>query len=51
MIKAVPVLAFAIALGAIGSARAADDRSNLTYHGAPDRSGNFVMPMLTADAF
>ena len=49
MIKTAAVLALAIALGAIGSARAADDRSILTYHGAPDRSGNFVVPALTAE--
>src|SRR5216684_927977 len=49
MIKAAPVLSLVIALGAIGSAHAADDRSILTYHGAPDRSGNFVVPALTGE--
>jgi hypothetical protein len=49
MIKAAPVLASAIALSVIGSACAADERSILTYHGAPDRSGNFVVPALTVE--
>lgn len=43
------VPALAIALSAIGSVRAADDRSILTYHGAPNRSGNFVVPALTVE--
>src|SRR5437016_5267565 len=50
MTKAAPVLALAIALmlalGAGGAARAADERSVLTYHGGTDRSGNFVVPAL-----
>jgi tetratricopeptide (TPR) repeat protein len=33
------LLALVIALSAVGAARAADDRSILTYHGAPNRSG------------
>jgi putative pyrroloquinoline-quinone binding quinoprotein len=49
MMKAVPVLALAIALGALGTARAADGRSILTYHDTSDRSGNFVVPALTAE--
>src|SRR6266700_1021534 len=53
MTKTVPVLSLAIALmlalGAGGAARAADERSVLTYHGTPDRSGNFVVPALTAE--
>jgi hypothetical protein len=47
MIKAKVLLALVIALSAVGAARAADDRSILTYHGAPNRSGNFVVPALT----
>jgi hypothetical protein len=35
MIKAKLLLALVIALSAVGAARAADDRSILTYHGAP----------------
>jgi hypothetical protein len=49
MIKAALLLALAIALSAISSARAADDRSILTYHGAPNRRGNFVVPALTVE--
>jgi len=49
MTKAAPVLALAIALGVIGSAHAADDDGVLTFHGAPDRNGNFVVPALTAE--
>ncbi len=49
MINAALVLALAIALSAIGSACAADNRSILTYHGAPNRSGNFVVPALTVE--
>jgi hypothetical protein len=49
MIKAALFLALAIALSAISSARAADDRSILTYHGAPNRRGNFVVPALTVE--
>jgi hypothetical protein len=48
-VKAAPLLALAIALSAIGSARAADDWSILTYQDAPDRSGNFVVPALTVE--
>jgi hypothetical protein len=46
MIKAKTVLAFVIALSAV-AARAADDRSILTYHSAPNRSGDFIVPALT----
>jgi hypothetical protein len=46
MIKAKPLLALVIALSAV-AARAADDRSILTYHGDPNRSGNFIVPALT----
>ena len=49
MINASLVLAFAIALSAIGLAHAADEGSILTYHGTPDRGGNFVMPVLTVE--
>jgi hypothetical protein len=49
MIKAAPLLALAIALSAVGAARAADDTSILTYHNAPNRSGNFVVPALTVE--
>ena len=53
MSKAAPVLALAIILGGVslapGVAAAADDRSILTYHGAADRSGNFIVPGLTAE--
>lgn len=45
--KAVTLAAFAMVMIAIGLARAADDRSILTYHNAPNRSGNFVVPALT----
>ena len=41
-------LAFAAALLGLASPSAA--QSVLTYHGRPDRSGNFVMPELTWDA-
>jgi hypothetical protein len=44
MIKTATLVAFAIA---IGLAHAADDRSILTYHNAPNRSENFVVPALT----
>jgi outer membrane protein assembly factor BamB len=47
MIRAIFVLA--LVLAGIGAARAADDESILTYHAAPDRSGNFVVPTLTAE--
>jgi hypothetical protein len=49
LIKAAPLLALAIALSAVGAARAADDTSILTYHNAPNRSGNFVVPALTVE--
>src|SRR6516164_10724625 len=49
MINASLVLAFAIALSAIGLAHAADEGLILTYHGTPDRGGNFVMPVLTVE--
>ncbi len=51
MIKA--ALAFVLVLNGIGlmpnMAAAADDNSILTYHGAADRSGSFVVPGLTAE--
>ena len=47
MIKAIAVLT--LVLASLGSARAADERSILTYHNAPDRSGSFVIPGLTAE--
>lgn len=51
MIKA--ALAFVLVLNGIGLmpglAAAADDNSILTYHGAADRSGRFVVPGLTAE--
>src|SRR5580704_9886368 len=54
MMKPAALLALAIALpgialGASGAARAADERSVLAFHGAADRSGNFVVPGLTAE--
>jgi outer membrane protein assembly factor BamB len=49
MIKPTAILVLAIALGAIGAARAAEGTSVLTFHGAPDRSGNFVVPTLTVE--
>jgi PQQ enzyme repeat len=49
MIKAALILALTIAVSAIGLAHAADDESILTYHGTPDRGGNFVMPALTIE--
>ena len=49
MTKAASLIALAIALGVVGSAYAADDKGILTYHGAPDRNGTFVVPALTAE--
>jgi hypothetical protein len=54
MMKPAALLALAIALPGIalatgGVARAADERSVLAFHGAADRSGNFVVPGLTAE--
>jgi hypothetical protein len=49
MIQAISILSLAIVIGATDPASAADEGSILTYHGAPDRSGNFVVPVLTAE--
>ena len=46
--KQLRTLAFAAALLGLASPTAA--QSVLTYHGRPDRSGNFVMPALSWDA-
>ena len=47
--KFVPVLALAFVITGAGSARAANGGSILTYHGTSDRSGNLVVPALTAE--
>jgi len=47
MIRAISILTLIFAC--LGAARAADDGSILTYHATPDRSGNFVVPSLTAE--
>ena len=49
MIQAISILSLATVIGATDPASAADEGSILTYHGAPDRSGNFVVPVLTAE--
>jgi hypothetical protein len=43
------IAALTLLLASLGSARAADERSILTYHNAPDRSGSFVVPGLTVE--
>ena len=45
MVKAISALA--LVLACIGAARAADEKSILTYHNAPDRSGSYIVPRLT----
>jgi outer membrane protein assembly factor BamB len=47
-ISALAIVLLANAAAFIGVARAADDGSVLTFHGGPDRSGNFIVPGLTA---
>jgi len=49
MVKPASVLVLALSLGGIGFASAADEGSVLIYHGSADRSGNFIVPGLTAE--
>jgi hypothetical protein len=44
---AILLLGLGLAYGAVGPGRADEEGSVLTFHGAADRSGNFVMPELT----
>ena len=43
----IALLAGALAAALVASVSAAADSLILTYHGAPDRSGRYVMPGLT----
>ena len=43
----IEMLAGALAAALVASVPAAADSTILTYHGAPDRSGRYVMPGLT----
>lgn len=49
MTRSISSLAGLLLVTAVSAAAAAESTSVLTYHGAPDRSGHFVVPSLTWD--